>query len=123
MRTRLQRCLALFLAVMVVATFKAIADIVPGSEGDIEKAICVAYQACNAVPQCPTGNGECDSCSHLTNDHYRCSVISEYWDCEYWIDDSECGTKIDGICDVNNQCVTTPTLTPCPREDCDSILR
>lgn len=112
--------LAVFTGAMAIGPW-ALSDPVPGSGGTIENRLCTVYQACNEVPKCPAAS--CNHCNHLTNTHLRCLTELEEMTCEYWIDSNECGVKINGICDANDNCITVPTTDPCPREVCESPAR
>ncbi|MGI9012697.1 MAG: hypothetical protein ACR2GY_00440 [Phycisphaerales bacterium] len=104
---------------------------VPGS-GVQYNHECIGYQICRWEPACPTGTGECDSCTRYNASHEHC-VMQTGFNCQALAfedgglneDQQEvgCGFRRDGICDANDLCSWIPDPNPpaCPREDCKNV--
>ncbi len=90
----------------------------PGSGGTLYDHICYVAQHCRDAPQCPTVDGQCDSCSAY--EYHRT--------CQNWLADGcvprpveagGCGFLRQGVCGANNVCtVVIIENIPCDREHC-----
>ena len=79
---------------------------------------CTETQFCTATPQCPTKNGECDSCSKAGAAHAECLLNPPYSCNELDPEVAGCGVKKEGICDALDNCIFTLGAEICDRLAC-----
>lgn len=102
----------------VVGGFVFVGLIRAASAADPNNWECKPDQFCDAVPVCPTGTGECNYCSDAIIMHWKCfretgkSCVTDL------PVPGGCGVEIEGVCDVNNNCIYTVTEDPCGRRVC-----
>ena len=117
-RMNLARITTNLVIAFVVGGFVFVGLIRSAAAADPNNLACKFDQACNAVPSCPTGNGECDSCSHTVFNHMKCKTKT---DASCVVDPPTpggCGVKVEGICDSNDNCIFTVTEEPCSSLAC-----